>query len=157
MGFTESFILQSAVENTENVWREGNRYICKQNPSWTKFLFTVFISFTPQKTSQVKYLSNGKRFPCLHSKPEAKSRVCITDENSPSASSIYVRLCKHRRKVFYCFYKITFPRKKRKTLCVALIKREILTSRKILSTKSCTRNQLLFCKKMLCKIRIFVA
>ena len=29
-----------------------------------------------------------------------------------------------------------FPEKKRKTLCMALIKREILTSRKILSTKS---------------------
>ena len=40
---------------------------------------------------------------------------------------------------------------------MALIKREILTSRKILSTKSCTRNQFLFCKKMLCKIRIFLA
>ena len=40
---------------------------------------------------------------------------------------------------------------------MALIKREILTSRKILSTKSCTRNQFLFCKKMLSKIRIFLA
>ena len=59
------------------------------------------------------------------------------------------------KKVFYCFYKITIPR--RKTLCMALIKREILTSRKILSTKSCTRNQFLFCKKMLCKIRFFLA
>ena len=29
---------------------------------------------------------------------------------------------------------------------MALIKREILTSRKVLSTKSCTRNQFLFCK-----------
>ena len=38
--------------------------------------------------------------------------------------------------VFYCFYTITFPRKKRKTLCMALIKREILTSRKILSARS---------------------
>ena len=76
---------------------------------------------------------------------------------SPNASSVYIRLCKHRKKVFYCFYKITFPRKKRKTLCMALIKREILTSRKILSAKSCTRNQFLFCKKMLCKIRIFLA
>ena len=40
---------------------------------------------------------------------------------------------------------------------MALIKREILTSRKVLSTKSCTRNQFLFCKKMLSKIRIFLA
>ena len=36
---------------------------------------------------------------------------------------------------------------------MALIKRESLTSRKILSMKSWTRNQFLFCKKMLCKIR----
>ena len=97
------------------------------------------------------YLSNRKCFSCLHSlykherswensrqlcKPETKSRVCITVENSPNASSVYIRLCKHRKKVFYCFYTITFPRKKRQTLCMALIKREILTSRKILSTKS---------------------
>ena len=44
-------------------------------------------------------------------KPETKSRVCITVENSPNASSVYIRLCKHRKKVFYCFYKINFPRK----------------------------------------------
>ena len=68
-----------------------------------------------------------------------------------------LRLCKHREKVFYCFYTITCPRKKRKTLCMALIKREILTSRKILSARSGTRNQFLFCKKMVCKIRIFLA
>ena len=42
-------------------------------------------------------------------KPETKSRVCITVENSPNASSAHIRLCKHRKKVFYCFYKITFP------------------------------------------------
>ena len=90
-------------------------------------------------------------------KPETKSRVRITVENSPNPSRVYIRLCKHRKKVFYCFYSITFPRKKRKTLWMALIKREILTSRKILSTKSCTRNRFLFCKKMLCKIRIFLA
>ena len=89
-------------------------------------------------------------------KPETKQRVCITVENSPNASSVYIRLCKHRKKVFCCFYKVTFPRKKRRTLCMALIKREILTIRKILSTKSCTRNQFLFCKKVLCKIRIFL-
>ena len=37
-------------------------------------------------------------------KPETKSRVCITVENSPNPS---IRPCKHRNKVFYCFYKIT--------------------------------------------------
>ena len=33
--------------------------------------------------------------------------VCITVKNSPNPSSVYIRLCKHRKKVFYCFYKIT--------------------------------------------------
>ena len=40
-------------------------------------------------------------------KPETKSRVCITVENSPNPSRVYIRLCKHRKKVFYCFYRIT--------------------------------------------------
>ena len=40
-------------------------------------------------------------------KPETKSRVCITVESSPNPSSVYMRLCKHRKKVFYCLYKIT--------------------------------------------------
>ena len=30
------------------------------------------------------------------------SRVCITVSNSPNPSSVYIRLCKHRKKVFYC-------------------------------------------------------
>ena len=78
-------------------------------------------------------------------------------ENSPNPSSVYIRLCKHREKVFYCFYKITFLRKNAQLFVMAMIKREILTSRKVLYTKSCTRNQFLFCKKMLSKIRIFLA
>ena len=90
-------------------------------------------------------------------KPETKSRVCISVENSPNPSSVNIRLCKHRKKVFYCFYNITFSRKNARLFVMALIKREILTSRKVLYTKSCTRNQFLFCKKMLSKIRIFVA
>ena len=40
-------------------------------------------------------------------KPETKLRVCITVENSPNPSSVYIRLCKHQKKVFYCFYEIT--------------------------------------------------
>ena len=75
---------------------------------------------------------------CKH---ETKSRVCITVENSPNTSSVYIRLCKQRKKVFYCFYKINFPRKNAKLFVyMALIKREIPTSRKVLSAKSCTRN-----------------
>ena len=64
-----------------------------------------------------------------------RSRVCITVENSPNPSSVYIRLCKYRKKVFYCFYKITFARKKENSLFRAVIEREILTSCKVLYTK----------------------
>ena len=40
---------------------------------------------------------------------------------------------------------------------MALIKREILTSLKVLYTKSCKRNQFLFCKRILSKVQIFLA
>ena len=40
-------------------------------------------------------------------KPSTSSRACITVSNSPNPSSVYIRLCKHKKKVFYCFYKIT--------------------------------------------------
>ena len=55
--------------------------------------------------------------------------------------SVFIRLIKRRKKVFYCFYKITFPRKNAKLFVMALIKREILTSSVL--------------KKMLFKIWIF--
>ena len=103
-----------------------------------------------------KWLSNRQTDRQL-CKPETKSRVRVTVENSPNPSSVYIRQCKHRKKVFYYFYKITFPRKNAKFFVMAMIKRDILTSRKVLYTKSCTRNQFLFCKKMLFKIQIFLA
>ena len=81
------------------------------------------------------------------------SWVCITVLNSPNPSRVYIRLCKHRKKGFYCFYKITLPRKKtQKPSVIALIKTEILTSPKVLYTKPCTHNQFSFCKKLLSKI-----
>ena len=48
------------------------------------------------------------------------------------------------RKLFYCFYT-----KNAELFVMALFKREILTSCKVLHTKSCTCNQFLFCKNML--------
>ena len=42
---------------------------------------------------------------------ETKLKVCITVENSPNPSSVYIRLCKHGKKVFYCSYKITSSKK----------------------------------------------
>ena len=45
----------------------------------------------------------------------------------------------YRKKVFYCFYKLTFPRKNADLFIVALIKREILPSLEVLYTKFCTR------------------
>ena len=67
------------------------------------------------------YLSNRKRFPCLHSliwtreglgEFETVMQTRDEVENSPNPSSVYIRLCKHQKKVFYCFYKISFLRKK---------------------------------------------
>ena len=84
--------------------------------------------------------------------PETKSRVCITVENSPNASSVYIRVCKLRKNVFDCFCKITFPRKKGKIFVWLWLKEKFLVP---VSTKSCTRNQFL-CKKMLSKLRIFL-
>ena len=65
----------------------------------------------------------------------------INVDNSSDPSRVYIRLRKYRGKVLYCFNKLTFPRKKR--LVMALIKREIVTSREDLYTKSCTGNLVL--------------
>ena len=64
-----------------------------------------------------------------------KSSVCITVENSPNASSVYIRLCKHRKKVFYCFYKINFPRKNAKLFVWQWLKEKFLPL-----AKSCPRS-----------------
>ena len=60
-------------------------------------------------------------------------------KNFPNPSSVYIRLCKHRKNVFCCFYKITFPWKKKNSLFRFLIKREILTTREVLSKKANVR------------------
>ena len=96
----------------------------------------------PSGEWKLRYISNRKRFACLHSlrgagsirdRRETKSRVCITVEISLKPSSVYIRLCKYRKKVFYCFYKLISPQKNpAKLLVVALIKREILTRREVL-------------------------
>ena len=114
-------------------------------------------SFKPVVACAAVISSNRKHFSYLLSLINMTSRVCITVSNSPNPFSVHIRLCKHRKKVFYCFYEITFPRKNAKLFVMALIKREILTSHKVSYTKSCIRNQFLFCKKMLFKIRIFHA
>ena len=58
-----------------------------------------------------------------------------------------------QEKVFYCFYKLTFLRKNAKLSAVALIKREILTSREVLHALSV----LVLQKKVLSKILIFLS
>ena len=89
-------------------------------------------------------------------KPETKSKVCITVENSPTPQ-VFISAMQTRKKVSYCFYKITLPREKRKTLVlyIALIKREILTSRDVSYTKSCTRNGSCFAERCFPKYRFF--
>ena len=57
-----------------------------------------------------------------------KQDIPVTIENSTTPSSVYIRLCIHSKKVFYCVYKNNFPdKKKQNSLFMALIKREILT------------------------------
>ena len=92
-----------------------------------------------------QYLSNRKRFPRLYNintrgdgrirdgliyKPERRSRVWVTVENSPIRSSVYIRLCKHKRE-------------KQNSLFRLLIKREILTNREASSTRSLFAQSLL--------------
>ena len=98
-----------------------------KNFSFNQCRYKEFCVFFSRKSC---YKSNGKFFFCVciawykHSrgwensqqlcKPSTSSRVCITVSNSPNASNDYIRLCKHRKKDFYRFYKITFPRKNAK-------------------------------------------
>ena len=55
--------------------------------------------------------SNRKRFPCLHSLIWTREglgefeTVMQTVENSPNPSSVYIRLCKHRKKISIAFIK----------------------------------------------------
>ena len=106
--------------------------------------------------------SNRKHFSCLHSLIETREglgeyeTVMQTRDKVEGLQkgldfsqplNVYIRLCKYRKKVFYCFYKLPFLRKNIKLFVMALIKREILTSCEVLYTKSWTWNQFLFCKK----------
>ena len=61
-----------------------------------------------------------------------------------------------QEKVFYCFYKLTFPRKKKNSLFRLLIKREILTSREVLYTKLNVRviSSLFFSKKCFSRLKL---
>ena len=78
-------------------------------------------------------------------------------ENSLNPSSVCIRLCKYRKKVFYTFYKSTFRRKNAKLFVMALTEREILTSREVLYTKFFNLACVISCfaKTRLSKIRIF--
>ena len=79
-------------------------------------------------------------------------------EFSQPLECLYIRICKQRKKVFYCFYKISFPEKKSKTLFFKiLIKTQILTSREVLYTKLVRVISPYFSTKRLSKIRVFLA
>ena len=60
--------------------------------------------------------------------------ILKTVENSPTPSSGYAMQIQEKSFLLILYIlSLTFPRKKRKTLCyMALIKREILTSREVL-------------------------
>ena len=78
-------------------------------------------------------------------------------EFSQSLECLYQAMQTKEKKIFKLLLYDKPPEKKRKLFVTVLIKREILTSHQVLYTKSCTRNQFLFCKKMLSKnIQIFL-
>ena len=97
---------QSTAHWSKNCFFSGESYFIKA----TENIFRVCVAWYKHSRGW----ENSRQL-C---KPETKSRVCITVSNSPNPSRVYIRLCKHRKKVFYCFYKITFPRKKAKLSCL---------------------------------------
>ena len=100
----------------------------------------------------MSYLSNRKRFPCLHSLiltreelGEFETVMQTRDEVeglhnrrefSQRLECLYQAMQTQEKSFLLLLYNNFPEKKKRKTLCMALIKRESLSSRKILSTKS---------------------
>ena len=76
----------------------------------------------------------GKRWFCC---------IRITAENSPNPSPVYIRLCKYRKKVFYCFMKTLSREKTQNALLWHWLKLDIVTSRELLYTTYCKRNLVL--------------
>ena len=129
--------------------------LIKKDVKSKKQMFEKLISLiSPRSRRDLVEISVTKQI-----SPRSRLNFCTgTVENSPNPSSVYIRICKHREKVFYCFYKISFPVKKSKTLFFKiLIKTQILTSREVLYTKLVRVISPCFAKKMLSKIRIFLA
>ena len=85
-------------------------------------LYPFIYHFYTEKVplSYIFYLSNRKRFSCLHS-PSKHERVLgefgITIENSPTLACFYQAMYT-QLKSFNCFYTITFQEKKSKNLCL---------------------------------------
>ena len=104
----------------------GEKFFSKSFP-WSILYFRVYIAWYKHERGW----ENSRQL-C---KPETKSRVCITVENSLNASSVYIRLCKHRKNVFYGFYKINFPRKNAKLFVWHWLKEKFLPV-----AKSCPRS-----------------
>ena len=79
--------------------------------------------------------------------------IRITVENSLNPSPVYIRLCKYRKKVFYCFMNKLSREKKAKRFVVALIKiRYCHQSQTLVHDASV----ILFCKKEASKIPVFL-
>ena len=71
--------------------------------------------------------SRGWETPRQLCKPETK--ICLTVENSPHPSSVYIRLCKQRKKVFYSFYEIFLKTNSTNEGINLLIQKDFLNSR----------------------------
>ena len=77
--------------------------LCKHR----KKVFYCFYKITSSKNYNA---GKDEKFILLIKTTTKNCLVCITVwscPGSPNPSSVCIRLCKHRKKVFYCFYKIT--------------------------------------------------
>ena len=96
------------------------------------------------------HLSNRKRFLCLHSLISTQEGLGEFETVKQTRDKVEGLQNKYRKKGFYCFYKLTFPRNNAKLFVMAPI-----------NLKSCRRSlagiiSSYFAKKILSKIRIFL-
>ena len=102
---------------------------------WATIGFTVSYIYN----EQFRVWHVGKRYICKQSPPIL---------NKIFVYNFHYILYKYRKNVFYCFINWLYQEKTQNCMFFKpLIKREILTSRKVVYTKACSCNQFLFWKK----------
>ena len=101
-----------------------------------KNLLEQRLRMSNQKTQQELLFRQQKTF-SVFTQPDINTRgvrrICSSVENSANPLGVYIRLCKYRERVCFCFYKLTLSRKNAKLFDMPLIKEKFLSV-----VKSCT-------------------